>query len=63
MGIAALAGRVPLYAGLYLPALDPAELATAVAAARDAGAAGFSLFEMSGLTDGHLASLRNVLRP
>ena len=47
----------PLNAGLYLPALDPPALAEAVAAAREAGAAGVSLFEMDGLTDEHLAAL------
>ena len=51
----------PLNAGLYLPALDPAQLADAVGTARDAGAAGVSLFEMGGLSDEHLAALRGVL--
>ena len=36
----ALAGRRPLYTGLYLPALSPEELAQAIAFARDAGASG-----------------------
>lgn len=62
-GVTALAGRCPLYAGLYLPALDPAELVTAVQAARDAGAAGFSVFEMDGLTAAHRASLAAVVGP
>ncbi|MXX34432.1 MAG: hypothetical protein F4Z50_06685 [Gemmatimonadetes bacterium] len=69
-GVAALAdGSVedgpragtPLNAGLYLPALNPGQLAEAVATARDAGAAGVSTFEMNGLTDEHLAGLREVL--
>ena len=69
-GIAALAGGdveggpragTPLNAGLYLPVLDPAQLAEAVETARDAGAAGVSTFEMHGLTDEHLAALREVL--
>ena len=51
----------PLNAGLYLPVLDPAQLAEAVGTARDAGAAGVSTFEMHGLTDEHLAALREVL--
>ncbi|MDE2873879.1 MAG: hypothetical protein OXQ93_00455 [Gemmatimonadota bacterium] len=51
----------PLNAGLYLPVLEPAQLADAVVAARDAGAAGASTFEMHGLTDEHLAALRAVL--
>ena len=51
----------PLNAGLYLPVLEPAQLAEAVATAQDAGAAGISTFEMHGLTDEHLAALREVL--
>ena len=58
-GIAALDGT-PLNAGLYLPSLDPAGLAEAVATARAAGATGVSLFEMHGLTDEHLVALRDV---
>ena len=70
-GVAALAGGAvnggpragtPLNAGLYLPVLDPAQLAEAVGTARDAGAAGVSTFEMHGLTDEHLAALRDALR-
>ena len=53
-------GVTPLNAGLYLPSLDPPALAEAVAAARGAGASGVSLFEMDGLTDAHLAALRDV---
>ena len=69
-GVAALAGGhlaegprpgTPLNAGLYLPVLDPAQLAEAVVAAREAGATGASTFEMHGLTDEHLAALRGVL--
>ena len=69
-GVAALAGGdveggprpgTPLNAGLYLPVLDPAQLAEAVGTARDAGAAGVSTFEMHGLTDEHLAALRDAL--
>ena len=69
-GVAALEGGgveggprpgTPLNAGLQLRWLEPAELAAAVAAARDGGAAGVSLFEMHGLSDEHLAALRGVV--
>ncbi len=60
-GVAALDGRFPLHTGLYLPDLTPPELAAAVQATRGAGAAGFSLFEMGGLTDAHHAALRAAL--
>ncbi len=59
-GVAALGGR-PLHAGLYLPDLPPDDLALAVETARAAGASGVALFEMGGLTDAHLAALREVL--
>ena len=58
--VAALDGT-PLNAGLYLPSLDPAGLAEAVATARDAGATGVSMFEMHGLTDEHLVALRGAV--
>ncbi len=51
----------PLNAGLQLRWLEPAELAEAVATARDAGAAGVSLFELGRLSDEHLAALRGVM--
>ena len=69
-GVAALAGGggeggsrpgTPLHAGLYLPSLEPAELAGAVAVAREEGAAGVATFEMHGLSDEHLAALRGVV--
>ena len=68
-GVAALAATdphvrpgpaTPLNAGLYLPSLDPARLAEAVATAREAGASGVSTFEMDGLTDEHLAAIRDA---
>jgi uncharacterized lipoprotein YddW (UPF0748 family) len=59
-GVAALPPGRPLYAGLYLPDLTPADLADAIRSARDGGASGVSLFEMGGLTDGHLMALGKV---
>jgi hypothetical protein len=44
-GVTALAGKRPLYPGLYLPVLgDDADYAAAVAAARAGGASGIALF-------------------
>jgi uncharacterized lipoprotein YddW (UPF0748 family) len=60
-GVAALRGRRPLHAGLYLPDLAPDELARAVRVAREAGASGVACFELRGLTDAHLAALRTAL--
>jgi len=47
-----------LVAGLYLPDLIPTELARAIERVKAAGAAGFSTFEMNGLTPEHLAVIR-----
>jgi len=58
-GVTALAGRRPLYSGLYLPSLSPDELAGALRHARNGGAAGAALFESGGLSDAHLASVRS----
>ncbi len=60
-GLAAIPKSEPLYAGLYLPDLDPAALAQAVRVVRDAGAAGISMFDSGQLSDAHLAALRNVM--
>jgi len=60
-GIAAIPKSEPLYAGLYLPDLDPDALVQAVNVVRDAGAAGVSIFDSGQLTDAHLAALRGVL--
>jgi uncharacterized lipoprotein YddW (UPF0748 family) len=57
-GVQALTSTVPLYAGLFVPRLDAASLARAIALAREAGAAGVALFSMPRLTNAHLAELR-----
>ncbi|MBT3324640.1 MAG: hypothetical protein HN396_00160 [Gemmatimonadales bacterium] len=59
-GVTALAGTL-LNAGLYLPDLTPVQLDEAVAIAREAGALGVSVFEMDGLTDEHLSTVRSGL--
>jgi uncharacterized lipoprotein YddW (UPF0748 family) len=61
-GVAALPPNRPLYAGLFVPNLPPAELAEAVRVARDGRAAGVALFEMEGLTDEHLARFATAVR-
>ncbi len=60
-GVRALPATEPLYAGLYLPDLDPSSLGVAIRAARDGGARGVSFFDSNGLTDGHLAVVRDAL--
>ena len=52
-GVDALAGRIPLYSGLFIPALTPDELAQAVRISAAAGAAGTVLFEGKMPTEEH----------
>lgn len=59
-GVQALQGRAPLYAGLFVPRLTPAELGKAISLTRDAGAAGVALFSMPRLTDAYLAELKKL---
>ena len=59
-GVAALPPGRPLYAGLHLPDLDPPSLVQAIAVARDAGAAGVSMYDSGSLTDAHLEQLRTL---
>ena len=60
-GVRALRKDEPLYAGLYLPDLDPPSLRRAIDAARDGGAKGVSFFDMNGMSDAHLAIVRQAL--
>jgi uncharacterized lipoprotein YddW (UPF0748 family) len=62
-GVDALAGRIPLYTGLYVPDLPPADLARAVARALAGGASGISVFEANGLTPDHWTALAGALKP
>ena len=62
-GVQALPAGVPLYAGLFVPRLDPTALSRAVALSRDAGAAGVAFFSMPRLSTAHLTALGKQLRP
>ena len=61
-GVTALPTATPLVAGLYLPDLPPPALPEAIRAARRGGASGVAMFEAGGLTDAHLAAVREVLQ-
>ncbi len=61
-GVEALQGRIPLYSGLFIPALTPRELVEAVAHARAGGAAGVSLFNVRSMTPEHWEALLDTLR-
>ena len=60
-GVAALSRRAPLYAGLFLPRLDPSELARSVSLARGAGASGVALFSLNTLSAARLSALERAL--
>ncbi len=61
-GVNELDGRFPLYSGLYLPALSPAELGEAIEKARAGGAKGVCFFELKGLSEEHLEVIRANVR-
>jgi uncharacterized lipoprotein YddW (UPF0748 family) len=58
--VSVLAGRAPLYSGLFVPALDPDELAQAVQASQDGGAEGIALFHANALDEKHWHKLRDI---
>lgn len=43
----------PLYSGVFVPALDPAQLREAIEGSVDAGASGVALFDLGSMTDAH----------
>jgi len=61
-GVQALGGRIPLYAGLFVPALDPDALAEAARRTLAGGAAGIALFEAQAPTAAHWQKLKPVLQ-
>jgi len=60
-GVVALRGRIPLYSGLYVPDLPPADLAEAARRALAGGAQGISVFQGNTLTPEHRSALAEVL--
>jgi uncharacterized lipoprotein YddW (UPF0748 family) len=60
-GVSALAGRAPLYAGLFVPELSPDQLAAAVRHAFAGGAQGVSLFEAKVPSAAHWSKLKEAL--
>jgi uncharacterized lipoprotein YddW (UPF0748 family) len=52
-GVKSLSNRIPLYSGLFVPSLNPDELAQAVEASMKGGASGVSLFNAGSMTDAH----------
>ncbi len=61
-GVHALNDRIPLYTGLYVPALSPEELDKAIRIAIDAGASGVSLFEYGSMSEDHWKIFQQRIR-
>jgi len=61
-GVKSLQRRIPLYTGLYVPDLPPANLARAVRHALAGGASGICLFQGDTLTAEHWAAIRPILQ-
>ena len=58
----ALHKPIPIYAGLFVPQLDPQNLAEAIDTATGSGAAGVSLFALQSMTPGHWNQLSRTLQ-
>ncbi|NKB67706.1 MAG: family 10 glycosylhydrolase [Candidatus Latescibacteria bacterium] len=58
-GVAALPAGLPLYSGLFVPALSPAELIQACQISLDSGAQGVSLFAAGSMSPEHWAAFAN----
>jgi uncharacterized lipoprotein YddW (UPF0748 family) len=61
-GVEALGGRIPLYTGLYVPDLPPADLARAARYGLAGGANGICVFQGNTLTPDHWKALTPVLK-
>lgn len=60
--VKSLKGRAPLYSGLFIPQLNPKELAEAVEASFSGGAKGVSLFLSYSMTDEHWQSFKSAVK-
>jgi hypothetical protein len=56
-----LKSRVPLYSGVFIPQLNPEELARAVEVSVSGGASGVSLFLSNSMTDEHWKSFSQAV--
>lgn len=58
LGIDLVKNNQPVYSGLFVPNLSPAELKQAIKISKLSGGSGVSLFDFNAMTDGHWHSLR-----
>lgn len=61
-GIEALNGKAPLFSGLYIPSLEPDELAEAIDKSFAGGAAGICLFGYEGMNEDHWEKFIKVVK-
>jgi hypothetical protein len=59
-GVGVLNRKAPLYSGLYLPALNPGELHTAIQKSIEGGAGGVCIFNLESMTSDHWKILENL---
>ena len=59
-GVKALEQDVPLYSGLYIPALNPRDLQNAISLSKDGGANGVCIFTCESMTPRHWKALREI---
>ena len=59
-GVSSLYGSAPLYSGLFIPALTPREMQTAIRKSMEGGASGVCLFNFESMMSGHWEVLRKV---
>lgn len=60
-GTEALAGTAPLYSGLFIPALNPDDLRTAIRGSRKGGASGICIFTPYNLEEAHWQVLKEEI--
>jgi hypothetical protein len=52
----------PIYSGLYVPSLNPEDLAKAIQLSKEGGAKGVSFFDYGAIKDEHWAVIEKVLK-
>jgi uncharacterized lipoprotein YddW (UPF0748 family) len=61
-GTASLSGRIPLYSGLFVPQLNPNELAKAIECSLEGNAQGVSLFSAQSMSAKHWTLFKEIVR-
>ncbi len=59
-GVKDVNGRIPVYSGLFVPALTPEKLKEAILKAKESGASGVSFFNLSAISEEHLKVIKEL---